>query len=315
MDERYRSTLTLLEPDAGARLGDVEFGHGAGASLRIENGDAQQLREFYFEAEAKAGKQRQELELEACFAPLLQWVLEHWESRQLALALDATSLGQRFVVLCVSVLYRGCAIPVAWVVLPACKKEEWRAHWLCLLRQLHRAVPRGMKVIVMADRGLYARWLFKRIVRLGWHPMLRINVGGSFCPAGKNRFVPLKELVPQVGTSWSGCGTAFKASRARLYCTLLACWEEGYQDPWLIVTDLPAENADVLWYGLRAWIEQGFKLTKRAGWQWQKTRMIDAERAERLWLAVSVATLWLVSVGGQAEADIVESTTPVLVSV
>jgi hypothetical protein len=287
----------------------------AAALGKKESNVRQQLREFYFEAEAKSGEQRQEVEVEACFGPLLAWVLEQWESKQLALALDATSLGQRFVVLCVSVLYRGCAIPVAWVVLPACQKQEWRPHWLRLLRRLHRVVPRGVKVIVMADRGLYARWLFNRIRRLGWRPMLRVNVGGSFCPEGKNRFVPFKELVPQVGTSWNGRGTAFKTPKARLRCTLLACWAEGYEDPWLIVTDLPPENADVVWYGLRAWIEQGFKLTKRAGWQWQKTRMTDAERAARLWLAVAVATLWLVSVGGQAEAEIVESTIPELVSV
>jgi hypothetical protein len=287
----------------------------AGALGKKEDNVRQQLREFYFEAEAKAGEARREVEVEACFAPLLHWVLEQWESRQLALALDATSLGQRFVVLCVSVLYRGCAIPVAWVVLPACKKQEWRPHWLRLLRRLHRVVPRGMKVIVMADRGLYARWLFNRIRRLGWHPMLRINVGGCFCPEGKTRFVSFKELVPQVGMSWSGRGTVFKTPSARLQCTLLACWEEGYEDPWLIVTDLPPENADVVWYGLRAWIEQGFKLTKRGGWQWQKTRMEDAQRAARLWLAVAVATLWLVSVGGQAEAEIVQSTIPELVSV
>jgi hypothetical protein len=287
----------------------------AAALGKKENNVRQQLREFYFEAEAKSGEQRQEVEVEACFAPLLTWVLERWESKQLALALDATSLGQRFVVLCVSVLYRGCAIPVAWVVLPACQKQEWRPHWLRLLRRLHGVVPRGIKVIVMGDRGLYARWLFNRIRRLGWHPMLRVNVGGSFCPEGKNRFVPFKELVPQVGRSWSGRGTAFKTPKARLRCTLLACWEEGYEDPWLIVTDLPPENADVVWYGLRAWIEQGFKLTKRAGWQWQKTRMTDAERAARLWLAVAVATLWLVSVGGEAEAEIAESTIPDLVSV
>jgi len=30
---------------------------------------------------------------------------------------------------------------------------------------------------VLADRGLYARWLFRRIVRLGWHPFLRIKTG------------------------------------------------------------------------------------------------------------------------------------------
>jgi hypothetical protein len=280
-----------------------------------ENTVRQQLREFYFEAEAKAGEQRREIEVEACFESLLKWVLEGWESQQLALALDATSLGQGFTVLCVSVLYRGCAIPVAWVVLRQTKKEAWRGHWLRLLRRLHRVVPRQMKVIVMGDRGLYARWLFKRIRRVGWHPMLRVNLGGQFCAAGQNRFVPFKELVPSVGCCWSGRGTAFKTPKARLQCTLLACWEEGHSDPWLLLTDLPPENADVAWYGLRSWIEQGFKLTKRGGWQWQKTRIESPERAARMWLAVAVATLWLVSLGGQADEAIVECTVPELITV
>ena len=50
---------------------------------------------------------------------MLRWVLAWWpeEHQELALALDATTLGQRFTVLCVSVLVRGCAIPVAWKVL------------------------------------------------------------------------------------------------------------------------------------------------------------------------------------------------------
>ena len=30
--------------------------------------------------------------------------------------------------------------------------------------------------------------------------------------------------------------------------------------------------------------------------------MVDPERAERLWLAIAVATLWVVSVGGEADA-------------
>ena len=55
-------------------------------------------------------------------------------------------------------------------------------------------------------------------------------------------------------------------------------------------------------HGLRAWIEQGFKVTKRGGWPWQRTQMTDPQRAARLWLAVAVATLWLLSVGGAAEA-------------
>lgn len=38
--------------------------------------------------------------------------------------------------------------------------------------------------------------------------------------------------------------------------------------------------------------------------------MTDPERAARRWLAVAVATLWLLSVGGQANAAIPESTVP-----
>lgn len=55
---------------------------------------------------------------------------------------------------------------------------------------------------------------------------------------------------------------------------------------------------------MRSWIECGFKDSKRGGWQWQQTKMTDPERASRLWLAIAVATLWVVSVGGEADATL-----------
>src|SRR5215472_2734177 len=275
---------------------------------RNEDAVRQQLREFCYEATAKRGTARQALVVEPCFVPLLTWVVEQWEGTQLALALDATTLGDRFTVLALSVVYRGCAIPVAWTVLPATAKHAWRREWLRMLRQVRRAVPRSWTVIVLADRGLYARWLFRRITRLGWHPFLRINTGGTFRPQGHVRAVPLKMVVPEPGTTWQGTGIAFKGRHRQLHCTLLACWEAGYKDPWLILSDLPPEASTACWYGLRAWIEQGFKITKRAGWQWQRTHMTQPERAARLWLAVAVATLWLLRVGGEADATIPVST-------
>lgn len=268
----------------------------------------QRLREWCDEAKATRGTKRQEIRVETCFAPLLGWVLSWWQGTQLAIALDATSLGDTFVVLAISVLYRGCAIPVAWVVLEAGKKHAWRREWLRMLRRLKPSVPKGWTVLVLADRGLYARWVFRRIVRVGWHPFLRINNGGTFRPEGSPRYRRLVSFVPEVGTSWSGRGTAFQGRGRQLDGTLLARWEAGSKDPWLILTDLPAESSEASWYGLRAWIAQGFKITKRAGWQWQRTRMSDPGRAARLWLAVSVATLWLVSVGGAAEDRVAEGT-------
>jgi hypothetical protein len=225
----------------------------------------------------------------------------------------ATSLGSRFVVLAISVVYRGGGIPVAGAVLPAGDKGAWRPEWLRLLGRLAPAIPSSWPVIVLADRGRYARWLFQGISARGWHPFLRVNLGGTFRPAGLARFYPLRRFAPTAGQRWQGLGTA--CSTNRLDCTVLADWAEGCADPWLVLTDLPPAAADAGWYGRRAWIEHGFKLIKRGGWQWQRTRMTDPQRASRRWLAVAVATLGLVRVGSEVEDTIPESTLWSLVNV
>src|SRR3989454_1642395 len=55
----------------------------------------QQLRAFCSEVAAKRGPSRCALAVEPCFVPLLGWIVEQWEGTQLALALDATTLGTR----------------------------------------------------------------------------------------------------------------------------------------------------------------------------------------------------------------------------
>jgi hypothetical protein len=272
----------------------------------------ERLRDLYREAEAKRGEHRRELDLATCWAPWLAWILRGWKQQQLALALDVTTLGQRFAVLAISVLYRGCAVPVAWKILKATEAHAYEPEWIALLNHFQKRVPADWKVIVLADRGLYAKWLFQAITNLHWHPLLRVNKQGKFRPQGWYHWVTLSELVPQVGRHWQGSGTAFKNTAGRLECTLLAYWGEGYEEPWLVVTDLQPQAANVCWYGMRAWIEQGFKRIKRGGWQWQYTRMEDPARAERLWLAVALATWWLLSVGGQAGREVpVETMTAV----
>jgi hypothetical protein len=95
------------------------------AALSLQVGSSEQnllqrLREWCYGAKDKKGKQRRELDVSTCVGPLLDWILAWWpaDQRRLALALDATTLKQRFTVLCISVVYDGCAIPVAWKVVP-----------------------------------------------------------------------------------------------------------------------------------------------------------------------------------------------------
>ena len=105
-----------------------------------------------------------------------------------AVAMGATSLGQLFTVLAISGLYRGCAIPIAWVVLPGNSPGAWKAHWLALFQPLPGRVPGDWTVLVLVDRGRYAAWLHRQIISLGWHPYLRINVGGLFRPTTQHAF-------------------------------------------------------------------------------------------------------------------------------
>jgi hypothetical protein len=261
----------------------------------------QRLYEWCLEAKDKAGQKRTSLNVSACFAPLLAWIVRLWTTQQIALTVDATTLTDRLVVLAVCVVFRGCAIPVAWTILEAAQQQSWRREWLRMLRLLRPALPASWTVLVLADRGLYARWLFRRIVRLGWHPFLRIKQGSSFRPAGRAQFVRLRCLVGQVGQRWRGRGTAFATPASRLDCTLVAWWGEGHAEPWFVLTDLPPEASDAQWYGLRSWCEQAFKCIKRGGWQWQQTQMSDPCRVARLWLALSVATLWMLTLGNDVE--------------
>jgi hypothetical protein len=219
-------------------------------------------------------------------------------------------LGSRFVVLPVRVVSRGCAIPGAWPVLPATEKHAWRGGWLRMVRQLRPAVPPPMTVSVLADRGRYARWWYRRIVRWGGPPFLRGTVGGTFRPADTNRFQPLRSFAPQPGTRGQGRGTACVRRPSRRHGTLLACGEEGHEEAGFILTDLPPERSAACGSGLRAWLEQGCKLLKRGGGPWQRTRMTDPQRAARLWWAVAVATLWRLRVGGEADLTLPPSTLP-----
>lgn len=264
------------------------------------NSIRKRLSEFYKDKEDKSGSKRRDLEVSGCFAPLLGWLISMWPSKQLPLAIDVTNLGDRFHVLCISLVVRGTAIPVAWKVIHGGLNEPWGPHWNTLLDYLSVAVPEDWTVLILSDRGLESPELFRHITKLHWHPMMRIKKGGKFRPKGWKNFYYLHELVDRLGKRFAVRGCAYAGER--LECTLLASWqEEQHEEPWLVLTDLPPESANVLWYGLRTWIEQGFKVIKGGGWQWDNTRMEDPERVERLWLVLAVSSLWVTALGAEEE--------------
>jgi hypothetical protein len=263
----------------------------------------QRLREFNYEAEAKRGNKRREVKVEACFADLLRSVLAGWQGKkELALAMDVSTLGERFTVLSISVVYRGCGIPIAWKIIPAMQEGEWRPYWEGLLSTFEGVVPPDWKVILMADRGLYAAWLYQAIVKLGWHPMLRVKEDLSFRTTAEETFSPMGLRVKRRGRGWSGKGE-WSEHGERMEGTVIIRWEKGYTEKLVVVTDLDEKAANAAWYQMRFWIEDEYKDHKSGGWGWEQTKMMDPKRAERQWLARAVAMQIAVLIGGQEEAE------------
>jgi len=266
------------------------------------------LQEWYWEAAAKKGhgtaargRHRRDWDPHAVSPDLLAWILDGWPTRQVVLALDPTNFGDRFTVLNISILYRGCAVPLIWTVVEGGQPEAWEPHWERMLQSLAGRLDAGWQVLVLTDRGMYSPSLFRCLLDLHWHPFLRIRAQGFYRPLGSQKWLKLEDLQPPLGHAWACQAEVFKNDAGRLRCTLLAFHGEGYAEPWLLVTDLLPEVAQASWYGLRGWIEQGYKRVKGEGWNLPRTRITTCQRLERLWLAVAVATLWVLEVGGEAE--------------
>jgi hypothetical protein len=185
------------------------------------------------------------------------------------------------------------------VILPANEPGAWLEPLAPVLAALATAVPPRLQVVLFADRGLWSPTLWRQLRAYGWHAGLRIQAHHHFAPCGQAGR-PARQWVPGPGHAWVGTGTAFTRGR-RQTATLVVVWAAGHAEPWVLLTDLAPRQVGVLWYGLRMWIEHGFRALKSVGWQWERTRRTAPSRVARYWLVLAVATLWTVAVGTRIE--------------
>ena len=260
----------------------------------------QYIRQWLYDGSDRARPCQTQLDVSLCFAPLLKWVLALWHSGPLALAIDPTLKGDRTTAIVISVVYRSCAIPVAWRIHPATQKGSWADPIVELLQALAPAVPEEMTVIVLCDRGIASPKLWQQIRAQGWHPCMRYAKSITFCADGGKR-LPAYAYLSRPDTAWIGQGTAFSTAKAKRQCTLLVVWYVEQEEPWIILTDLAPDRVGPSWYALRFWIELGFKALKSLGWKWDKTQRTDPTRVSRHWLVLSVATLLALAYGTRVE--------------
>ncbi len=253
---------------------------------------------------------------------LIERVL-HGRRGRIDLLLDATTTGATAhqagtVTLCLALRWHGRAIPLSW--------RSWTAdqpgqHWARAIPRLCAAVanvlPAGVEPVLLAGRGLGTVALARTARALGWHYLFRVQRRTRVrLPDGTVRTMgSLARHAPSGETPTArrrregqGCidGAAVGAARHQRGDTAGADWDAAIatnvvalanpddpDDPWLLITDLPASPARCRDYRHRTQEEELFRDLKSFGWQWQTSRLRLPDRVDRLLLVLALATLWI----------------------
>jgi hypothetical protein len=94
------------------------------------------------------------IDVNQLYAPLIQEALSSWGQHTLYLALDTSVLWNRYCLIRVSIIYRGRAIPLAWLVIEHGSASVKFSVYEQILRRAAAQLPKNIKkVTLLADRG------------------------------------------------------------------------------------------------------------------------------------------------------------------
>jgi hypothetical protein len=250
---------------------------------------------------------------ETCYEPVLRdaidWFSPLWDQRSVVLIVDESSQDERVHLFRVSLAYWGGALPLVWALWPQNERQAPGTYWQQVDRVLARVaalLPRGLDVVVVADRAYDIPPFIDRIAAYGWHWLVRCKAKGTVrYRVGDGREAPLSERIArEVGTPgrrWKARVQVFKEAGWR-EASVVAVWAPQAEEPLVTLSDLPPRWDVHAAYDSRFWTEPGFRNDKSQGWQWEDNRVTGIERQNVLLTAMAWATL-LVLCLGRAEAQ------------
>jgi hypothetical protein len=214
------------------------------------------------------------------------------------LLLDDTQQTDRCTVSTLALAYAGRALPLAW-----CRWSGplYGAYWTQigeLFDQAQRVLPAQVQPVLLADRGLASPVLVDLVRQHGWDFLLRVQQQTTIRAGLSAQRVHLGELVTQPGASSVAVdGWAFYDHPTWVHAA--AVWRPGHQAAWLLISnlDLGVGLADL--YARRMQVEALFRDAKSGGFEWELSRVVRPERAQRLLLAIMLA-IWCAVLLGEA---------------
>jgi hypothetical protein len=236
--------------------------------------------------------------VQAYYDGLIRQALSTWGAERLYLVLDTTTLSGRLVILRVSLVYRGRAVPIAWQVYERKSVSLPFKAYRRLLTQGRQLLPEGAEGVLLGDRGFRSTTLMRWCRKQGphWHFRLRLKAN-QLVHLADGRTLALGQLGLKPGQVGFLGKVRLGKERYGPIRVAMAWAEKPNAEPWFIASDEPADYQTLADYGLRMEVEQEFRDDKSGGFQLEDSQLEDAESVARLLLVMSVACLHVVSVG------------------
>ncbi len=232
--------------------------------------------------------------------PVAQALLAKLAQQPLVLVMDGSVIGRGCVALMLSVVYHGRALPLAWLVVQGKQGHLPQETHCALLAQLQPLIPPTADVTLLGDGEFDGTALQAMLRRLQWHYVCRTASSITFTAYGCH--LTVGDLAPERG-ELLGVRPAWVTTEEYGPVSLLALWEEAYEEPLYLVTNMPDLQAAIALYRKRAHIETFFSDQKSRGFDIHRSHLSDPKRLTRLLIVSCLAYLWLVYLGVCALRD------------
>lgn len=218
----------------------------------------------------------------------------------LVLVMDGSEVGRHCVAVMLSVLYKGRALPLVWVVVSGNKGHFPDATHQLLLKRVKPLLPDGVDVVFLGDGEFDGIGLLTAVAEAGWHYVCRTAKNVQVCD--DDEWFALQDIGILRGETL-GLPDVLFTEAAYGPVLLIARWEAKYQDPLYLVTNFDLVTEACHWYRKRAIIETFFSDQKSRGFRLDKSHLADPQRLARLLIAACLAYLWIVFLGALALRD------------
>jgi hypothetical protein len=238
----------------------------------------------------------EQIKEEIYFLPYAELLLQYLALETLVLAMDGSGVGRGCCALMIHVIYKGRALPLAWVVRQCPKGHSPESLHIELVELIRDLIPSGTKVVFLGDGEFDGVDLQETMNDAGWF---------YACRTAKSTVATWEDMQFNLDLLGSSIKRGMLVELKEAQFTrnaygpvmVLCCWAKDEAEPLYLVSNLSVAEEAIKYYQKRFRIETFFSDQKSRGFNIQKSHLEDPQRLSRLLIALCLAYIWLVYLG------------------